>query len=105
MTTPGPALTLSLLQSVDMLVTVELGRTQLQVKDLLELAAGSVVELDRPAGAPVDVLVNGTPFARGEVVVVDDEFAVRIVEVLRSDESTRTDDAIPSPRAVVDTEV
>ncbi|HUO48981.1 MAG TPA: flagellar motor switch protein FliN, partial [Acidimicrobiales bacterium] len=64
-----------------MSVTVELGRTRLLMRDLLGLRAGSVVELDRPAGSPVDILVNGTLLARGEVVVVDDELGVRITEI------------------------
>ena len=55
------------------------------VRDLLELGAGSVVELDRSAGTPVDVLVNGTIVARGEVVVVDDELGVRVTEVIKGD--------------------
>lgn len=79
---PGARRGLGLLHQVEMGVTVELGRTQLTVRELLGLAPGSVVELDRTAGAPVDVLVNGTLIARGEVVVVDEEFAVRISEIV-----------------------
>ena len=63
-------------------VTVELGRTKLKVRDLLGLGPGSVVELDRVAGTPVDILVNGTLVARGDVVVVDDELGVRVSEVI-----------------------
>jgi flagellar motor switch protein FliN/FliY len=70
------------LAGVAMAVTAELGRTQLSVSELLNLRPGSVVELDRAAGSPVDVLVNGTLIARGEVVVVDEEFGVRLTEVL-----------------------
>ncbi|MDH3679562.1 MAG: flagellar motor switch protein FliN [Acidimicrobiia bacterium] len=73
---------LGLLQDVVLEVTVELGRTRLPLSQLMNLGVGSVVELDRAAGAPVDVRVNGTLFARGEVVVVDDEYAVRILEIL-----------------------
>ncbi len=73
---------LEMLHDVEMAVTVELGRTRMSVRDLLRLAQGSVVELDKAAGAPVDILVNGTPVARGEVVVVDDEYGVRISEVV-----------------------
>ena len=76
---------LSLLSDVQLAITVELGRTSMRVRDLLELGAGSVVELDRSAGTPVDVLVNGTIVARGEVVVVDDELGVRVTEVIRGD--------------------
>ena len=73
---------LGLLQDVVLEVTVELGRTSLPLAQLMNLGIGSVVELDRSAGAPVDVRVNGTLFAKGEVVVVDDEYAVRIIEIL-----------------------
>jgi flagellar motor switch protein FliN/FliY len=73
---------LDLLHDVEMAVTVELGRTRMLVKDLLSLAPGAVVELDRAAGSPVDVLVNGKLIARGEVVVIDDDFGIRISEIL-----------------------
>ena len=73
---------IDLLREVLMGVSVELGRTRLTVSEILGLTPGSVVELDRAAGAPVDVLVNGTLIAHGEVVVVDEEFAVRISEVV-----------------------
>jgi flagellar motor switch protein FliN/FliY len=59
------------------------------VRDLLALAPGSVVELDRVAGSPVDLLVNGTLIARGEVVVVDDEFGVRITEIISAADKRR----------------
>jgi flagellar motor switch protein FliN/FliY len=65
-----------------MTVAVELGRTTMAVKELLQLRVGSLVELDRAAGSPVDLLVNGKPIARGEVVVIDDDFGVRISEIL-----------------------
>lgn len=74
--------TLQLLRDVQLAVSVELGRTELTVADVLELAVGSVVELDRAARAPVDIRVNGTLLARGEVVVVDDEYAVRVTEII-----------------------
>jgi flagellar motor switch protein FliN/FliY len=73
---------LRVLQNVEMAVTVELGRARLAVRELLDLRAGSIVELDRAAGSLVDVMVNGTLLARGEVVVVDDELGVRITEVV-----------------------
>jgi flagellar motor switch protein FliN/FliY len=73
---------LDLLADVEMGVTAELGRTRMTVKELLSLTPGSVVELDRTAGSPVDVLVNGTLVARGEVVVIDEEFGVRISEII-----------------------
>jgi flagellar motor switch protein FliN/FliY len=63
-------------------VVAELGRTRMTVADLLSLTPGSVVELDRAAGSPIDLLVNGTLIARGEVVVVDEEFGLRISEIV-----------------------
>lgn len=79
---PGAQRDLHLLADVQMNVTVELGRAVMQVRDLLSLRAGSVVELDRAAGTAVDVLVNGTLVARGEVVVIDDELGVRVTELV-----------------------
>lgn len=73
---------MELLHNVEMGVTAELGRTRMTVRDLLALTPGAVVELDRAAGSPVDVLVNGTLIARGEVVVIDEEFAIRISEII-----------------------
>ena len=72
---------ISLLLDVPLQVTVELGRTQLKIRNVLELVPGSIVELDKLAGEPVDVLVNGKQIARGEVVVIDEEFGVRITDV------------------------
>jgi flagellar motor switch protein FliN len=74
---------LELLAGLQMNVAVELGRTEMTVADVLGLGPGSVVELDRLAGEPVDILVNDRLIARGEVVVVDENFGVRIVEVIR----------------------
>ncbi|GAA3652348.1 hypothetical protein GCM10022237_10250 [Nocardioides ginsengisoli] len=73
---------LELLQGVDMEVTVELGRTRMTVRDLLALTPGAVLELDRAAGSPADLLVNGRLVARGEVVVVDEDFGLRVTEIL-----------------------
>ena len=70
-----------LLLDVPLKVTVELGGTKLRVQELLEIGQGSIVELDRLAGEPVDILVNGRPLALGEVVVVNDRYAVRIVSI------------------------
>jgi len=72
---------LETLSNVELAVTVELGRTRLLMKDLLSLRPGSVVELDRHVGSPVDVYVNSTLLAHGEVVVVDDELGVRITAI------------------------
>jgi flagellar motor switch protein FliN len=73
---------LDLLRDVAMEVTVELGRTRMTVRELLSLSPGAVVELDRAAGSPADLLVNGTLIARGEIVVVDEDFGIRITEIL-----------------------
>jgi flagellar motor switch protein FliN/FliY len=78
----GPARPLSLLNDVNMEVTAELGRRRLKVRDIVGLQPGSVVELDRAAGSPVDVLVNGALVWHGEVVVVDDEFGIRVSEIV-----------------------
>lgn len=75
---------IDLLMDVSMRVTVELGRTRMQLAQILELQHGSVVELDRLAGDPVDIFVNDCMVARGEVVVVDDKFGVRITEMVSS---------------------
>jgi flagellar motor switch protein FliN/FliY len=71
-----------LLLDVEMDVTAELGRTRMTVRNLLDLEPGTIVELDRMAGSPVDLLVNGRLIARGEVVVVDEEFALRVTEII-----------------------
>jgi flagellar motor switch protein FliN len=73
---------LEMLHGVDMEVTVELGRTRMTVRDLLALSPGAVLELDRAAGSPADLLVNGRLIARGEVVVVDEDFGLRVTEIL-----------------------
>lgn len=73
---------LDLLMDVDLEVSVELGRTRLKFRDVLNLTAGSVVELGRQTSEPVDILVNGSLLATGEVVVVDDRFAVRITKLV-----------------------
>lgn len=79
---PAPARGLELLHGVDMEVTVELGRTRMTVRDLLALTPGAVLELDRAAGSPADLLVNGRLVARGEVVVVDEDFGLRVTEIV-----------------------
>jgi flagellar motor switch protein FliN/FliY len=71
-----------LLLDVEMDVTAELGRARMTVRNLLDLEPGTIVELDRMAGSPVDLLVNGRLIARGEVVVVDEEFALRVTEIV-----------------------
>lgn len=81
-TTVLPPRGLELLHGVDMEVTVELGRTRMTVRDLLALTPGAVLELDRAAGSPADLLVNGRLVARGEVVVVDEDFGLRVTEIV-----------------------
>ncbi len=76
---------LDLLHGVEMTVTVELGRTKMLLRELLALQTGSVIELDRAAGSPVDVLINDNLLARGEVVVLDDEYGVRILDIVMTD--------------------
>ncbi|WP_435768382.1 flagellar motor switch protein FliN [Nocardioides sp. SYSU DS0651] len=78
----APPRGLELLHGVDMEVTVELGRTRMTVRDLLALTPGAVLELDRAAGSPADLLVNGRLVARGEVVVVDEDFGLRVTEIV-----------------------
>lgn len=73
---------IELLMDVPLRVAVELGRTRMSVRQVLELQNGSVVELDRMAGDAVDILVNDRLMARGEVVVVDDKFGIRITEIV-----------------------
>ena len=70
------------LSDVPVDVAVEMGRTRMTVGETLELRQGSIVTLNRMAGEPVDLLVNGTPIARGEVVVIDEQFGLRITDVL-----------------------
>lgn len=74
--------TIELLSDVNLNVKIELGRTRLLVEDVLKLAEGAVVELDKLAGDPVDVYVNDRHVARGEVLVLNDNFCVRINEIL-----------------------
>jgi len=73
---------IEMLHGVDMEVTVELGRARMTVRELLALTPGNVLELDRAAGSPADLLVNGRLIARGEVVVIDEDFGLRVTEIL-----------------------
>jgi flagellar motor switch protein FliN len=73
---------LNMLMDIPLKVTVELGRTKKLVKDILDLSQGSIIELDKVAGEPVDILVNSKLIAKGEVVVIDENFGVRITEIL-----------------------
>jgi flagellar motor switch protein FliN len=73
------------LSDVPMELSVEIGRTRMTVGETLQLRAGSIVTLERLAGEPVDLLVNGTPIARGEVVIIDEEFGLRVTEIVEGD--------------------
>src|SRR3954447_6008862 len=78
----GGPVDLDRLRDVPVELAVEIGRTQMTIGETLSLGPGSIVTLNRLAGEPVDLLVNGTPIARGEVVVIDEEFGLRIPEVV-----------------------
>lgn len=73
---------LGVILDVPVTVSMEIGRTQINIRDLLQLNQGSVIELDRLVGEPMDVLVNGTLIAHGEVVVVNDKFGIRLTDVI-----------------------
>lgn len=75
---------LKLLMGVPLEISVELGTARRKVKDILEFTQGTIIELERQAGAPVDIVVNGNLIARGDVVVIDDNFAVRITEIVKN---------------------
>jgi flagellar motor switch protein FliN/FliY len=70
-------------------VSVEIGRTKMLIKDLLKLTQGSIIELDRIAGEPVDIYVNGKLMAKGEVVVVNDRFGVRVTEIISAQDRVK----------------
>ncbi len=78
----GERASLDLILDVPLAVSVELGRVRMPVRDLLALGAGSVVELAKLAGEPLDVLINGRPVARGEAVMVNEKFGVRLTEIV-----------------------
>ena len=73
---------LKVLENIDVMLTVEVGRTEITIRDLLRLNEGSVVELDRLAGDPLDIMVNNTKVAKGEVVMVGERFGVRFGEIV-----------------------
>jgi len=92
------------LYDVPVELAVEIGRTQMTIRETLALGPGSIVTLNRLAGEPVDLLVNGKPIARGEVVVLDEEFGLRVTEVLVSDAAPARSEApaeAPAPAPVV----
>jgi flagellar motor switch protein FliN/FliY len=78
-----------IIMDIPVTMTVELGRTKISIRNLLQLAHGSVVELEGLAGEPMDVLVNGTLIAQGEVVVVNDKFGIRLTDIITPQERIR----------------
>ncbi len=76
---------LELVMSVPIQITVELGTTKKKIKDIVDLCQGNIVELDRQAGDQVDILANGRLIAKGDVVVVDDNYSVRVTEIVKRD--------------------
>ncbi|HEU4620986.1 MAG TPA: flagellar motor switch protein FliN [Burkholderiaceae bacterium] len=91
--TPGPGAQqpndIQLVLDIPVQLTVELGRTRIAIKQILQLAQGSVIELDALAGEPMDVLVNGCLIAQGEVVVVNDRFGIRLTDIVTPSERMR----------------
>jgi flagellar motor switch protein FliN len=81
---------LRLLENIGVRLTVEVGRTELTIRDLLRLSEGSVIELDRLAGDPLDVLVNGTLIAKGEVVMVGERFGIRFGQIVDPEKRAET---------------
>ena len=78
----GSSENLRVLENIEVKLTVEVGSTEIKIRDLLRLNEGSVVELDRLAGDPLDILINGTMIAKGEVVMVGERFGIRFVEIV-----------------------
>ena len=81
---------LDFILDIPLKVTVELGRTEVQIKDLLQLGQGSVLELDKLAGEPLEILVNGKLVAKGEVVVVNEKFGIRLTDIISPIERIET---------------
>ena len=81
---------LKVLENIDVELTVEVGRTEITIRDLLRLNEGSVVELDRLAGDPLDILVNNTKIARGEVVMIGERFGIRFGEIVEPEKRMET---------------
>ncbi|GAB7129449.1 flagellar motor switch protein FliN [Silvimonas sp. JCM 19000] len=86
---PGAPNNIDMILDIPVTLTVELGRTKIAIRSLLQLAQGSVVELDGLAGEPMDVLVNGCLIAQGEVVVVNDKFGIRLTDIITPAERIR----------------
>ena len=81
---------LRVLENIDVRLTVEVGNAEIKIRDLLRLNEGSIVELDRLAGDPLDILVNGTMIAQGEVVMVGERFGVRFSEIVDPEKRVET---------------
>ncbi len=79
---PASAENLRVLENIDVMLSVEVGNTELKIRDLLRLNEGSVIELDRLAGDPLDIMVNGTMIAKGEIVMVGERFGVRFTQIV-----------------------
>ncbi|WP_374594233.1 flagellar motor switch protein FliN [Aquabacterium sp.] len=88
-TVVAPGNDINMILDIPVQLTVELGRTRIPIKHILQLAQGSVVELDAMAGEPMDVLVNGFLIAQGEVVVVNDKFGIRLTDIVTPSERMR----------------
>jgi flagellar motor switch protein FliN/FliY len=87
--TTGTSNDINMILDIPVQLTVELGRTRIPIKHILQLAQGSVVELETMAGEPMDVLVNGYLIAQGEVVVVNDKFGIRLTDIVTPSERLR----------------
>lgn len=96
---PDGEVDLRRISGIPMELSVEIGRTHMTVGETLSLRAGSIVTLDRFAGEPVDLLVNGTPIATGEVVIVDDKFGLRISKILEESEMQQEDSSQEAAQA------
>jgi flagellar motor switch protein FliN/FliY len=86
---PGKDVNLDVILDVSVTLSMEVGRTRMPIRNLLQLNQGSVIELDRAAGEPLDVFVNGTLVAHGEVVVVNEKFGIRLTDVISPAERIR----------------
>lgn len=87
--TPSEPQGFDMIMDIPVALTVELGRTKISIRNLLQLAHGSIVELDGLAGEPMDVLINGTLIAQGEVVVVNEKFGIRLTDIITPQERVR----------------
>lgn len=85
----GESLSLELILDIPLTLSVEIGRTEMPIQRLLQLTQGAVIELDKMVGEPMDVLVNGTLIAQGEVVVIDDQFGIRLTQIVSPAERIR----------------